>query len=68
MKDLSDFKVILHRDYLIDIKAKNVEDAKFFAEYFIGDPKCEGFETEKKKFHFNIKSIEMVNNDAFQVQ
>lgn len=68
MEDLLEFKVILHRDYLVDIKAKNIEDAKSIAEYFIGDPKCDGFEKEEEKFHFNIESIELIGNDAFQVQ
>jgi len=50
MNDLSNFKVILHRDYLIDIKARNIEEAKFYTEYFIDDPKCSCSETEKKNF------------------
>ena len=64
---MKNFKIALHRDYIIDIKAKNEGEAKFLAEYVIGGEKDISTEKEKMKFKFKIEEIEMVTNDAFEI-
>jgi len=65
---LKNYKVALHRDYIVNIKAKNKEEAKFLAEYVIGGEKDISTEKERKQFKFKIEEIEMVTNDAFEVE
>jgi len=64
---LKNYKVALHRDYIVTIKAKNEEEAKFLAEYVIGGERDISTEREKKKFKFKIEEIEMVINEAFEI-
>jgi hypothetical protein len=59
--------VALHRDYIVTIKAKNKDEAKFLAEYVIGGERDISNEREKKKFKFKIEEIEMVTNEAFEI-
>ena len=61
------YKVSLHRDYIVNIDAKNEEDAMQFAEYFIGTVKDDSTEKEREQHSFRINEIEMVTNDAFKV-
>lgn len=65
---MKNFQVSLHRNYIVNIKAKNEEEAKFLAEYVIGGEKDISTELEKKKFKFEIESIEMMTNEAFEVE
>lgn len=65
---MKNYKVALHRDYIVNIKAKNKEEAKFLAEYVIGGEKDISTEKERKQFKFKIEEIEMVTNDAFEVE
>ena len=64
---MKNFKVALHRDYIVNIKAKNKREAKFLVEYLIGGEKDCSTEKEKKQFKFKIEEIEMVSNDAFEI-
>ncbi len=63
---MQEYKVYLHRDYIVTIRAENKEEAKFLAEYFIVKDRDASTEKEKKKFNFMIDNIEMVTNDAFE--
>jgi len=65
---LKNYKVALHRDYIVNIKAKNEDEAKFLAEYVIGGEKDISTEKEKIKFKFKIEEIEMVMNEAVEVE
>jgi hypothetical protein len=47
---LKNFKVSLHRDYIVNIKAKNEDEAKSLAEYFIGGEKVCSSEKERKQY------------------
>ncbi len=64
---MKNYKVALHRDYIVNIKAKNKEEAKFLAEFFVGGEKDCSNERERKQHKFKIEEIEMVMNDAFEV-
>ena len=64
---MKNYKVALHRDYIVNIKVKNEDEAKFLAEYVIGGEKDISTEKEKKQYKFLIEEIEMVTNDAFEI-
>ena len=65
---MKSFKVLLHRDYLVNIDADNEEKAKFLAEFFIAGEKDASTEKEKGQYSFRINEIEMAGNDAFEVE
>jgi hypothetical protein len=62
------YKVLLHRDYLVNIDTDNEEDAKTLAEFFIVGEKDVSTEKERERHSFRINEIEMVMNDAFEVE
>ena len=62
------YKVSLHRDYIVNIDAKNEEEAMSLAEFFIAGEKDASTEKEREQHSFRINEIEMVTNDAFEVE
>lgn len=62
------YKVLLHRDYIVNIDANNEEEAKQLAEFFIAGEKDASTEKEREQHSFRINEIEMVNNDAFEAE
>ena len=62
------YKVLLHRDYIVNIDAKNEEEAMSLAEFFIAGEKDFSTEKEQEQHSFRINEIEMVMNDAFEVE
>jgi hypothetical protein len=64
---LKNYQVSLHRDYIVNIKAKNKEEAKFLTEYVIGGERDISTEREKKQFKFKIEEIEMMTNEAMEI-
>ena len=65
---MKNYQVSLHRDYIVNIKAKNKDEAKSLAEFFVGGEKDCSNEKERKQYKFLIEEIEMVTNDAFEVE
>ena len=65
---MSEYKVLLHRDYIVNIEAKNKEEAMSLAEFFIAGEKDASTEKERELHGFRINEIEMVANDAFEVE
>jgi hypothetical protein len=65
---LKNYQVSLHRDYIVNIKAKNEDEAKFLTEFFVGGEKDCSNEKERKQYNFRIEEIEMVVNDAFELK
>ena len=61
------YKVSLHRDYIVNIDAKNKDEAMSLAEFFIAGEKDASTEKEREQHSFRINEIEMVTNDAFDV-
>lgn len=59
------FKVILTRDYILKIKAKNERQAKNFAESFISRSIDASNKIEREKKNFQIIDIKEVTNDIF---
>ena len=62
------YKVLLHRDYIVNIDANNEEEAMSLAEFFIAGEKDASSEKEREQYSFRINEIEMVTNDAFEVE
>ena len=62
------YKVLLHRDYIVNIDADNEDDAKSLAEFFIAGEKDASNEKDREQHNFRINEIEMVTNDAFEVK
>jgi len=62
------YKVSLHRDYIVNIDAKNEEEAKSLAEFFIAGEKDASTKKEREQYSFRINEIEMVTNDAFEAE
>lgn len=65
---MKEYKVLLHRDHIVNIKAKNEGEAKFLVEFFIGYEKDCSSEMERKHYNFKIDEIEMVMNYACEVE
>ena len=61
------YKVLLHRDYIVNIDAKNEGEAMQLAEFYIAREKDASTEKEREQHSFKINEIEMVTNDAFEV-
>ena len=68
MRTMKTYKVSLHRDYIVSIDAKNEEEAKQFAEFFIAGEKDVSTLKDREQHSFRINEIEMVTNDAFEVE
>lgn len=64
---MKNYRVTLTRAYFVSIKAENEEDAKMFAEYYLGD--CPDLSSEKNRVEqkFSIEDIEMVDNEATEI-
>ena len=62
------YRVLLSRTYIVDIQAKNEEEACRNVEYYLGD--CEDLSTEndRKRDNFLIEKIEPAINEAFEVE
>jgi hypothetical protein len=60
------YEVILSRSYLVTVKARNAEAAGQFAAGYIDE--CDNSPIEgRKRLRFEIKEIELVDNDIIDV-
>ncbi len=62
------YVVSLVRGYVVAISAKSEQEAKRFAEYYIGGESDLSDEREKERFQFRIEHIEMTTNDAIDIE
>ena len=60
------YQVTLTRAYVINVHAKNIEDAKRLVEFFIGDPPDRSNKLEREKYEFKIGEMEMRMNEAVE--
>jgi hypothetical protein len=65
---MKSYKVSLHRDYIVSIDANSEEEAKRLAEFFVAGEKDASTPKEREQHNFKINEIEMVTNDAFEVE
>ena len=62
------YKVLLHRDYIVNIDANNEEEAMQLAEFFIAGEKDASTEKERQQYSFRIHEIEMIMNNVSEVE
>ncbi|MDZ7625650.1 MAG: hypothetical protein U5J96_14555 [Ignavibacteriaceae bacterium] len=63
------YKVLLHRDYIINIDADNEEEAMYLARVlYCRRKRCLKRKKKEEQHSFRINEIEMVTNDAFEVE
>lgn len=62
------FKVLLTRDYIIEINAANEKSAKECAEFFVSGGLDDSTKLEREKYNFEIQRIKPITNDAFEVE
>lgn len=65
---MKNFKVMLTRNYIIDISAINQEEAMFLSEFFISNVRDDSDEKEQNQVKFKINDIEMTFNEAFEAE
>jgi len=62
------YKVLLSRDYIVEIKAENENEAKEFAEFFVSFGSDSSSKIDHQKYDFEIERIGAVTNNAFEVE
>jgi hypothetical protein len=65
---MRDYQVTIACTYKVNITAKNIKDAKEMVEFFTGDTKDCSNVAERKKYKFKIREIELVENEALEVE
>ena len=59
---------MLTRDYIVEIKANNEDDAKECAEFFVSGGLDASTIIDQQKYNFQIERIKPVTNNAFEVE
>lgn len=62
------YRVLLTRDYMVEIKALNEHEAKECAEFFVSGGLDASTEKEREQYNFEIVRIKPIVNDAFEVE
>ncbi|MGA2915147.1 MAG: hypothetical protein ABSE89_03885 [Sedimentisphaerales bacterium] len=62
------YRVLLTRDYVVEINAENEAEAKECAEFFVSGGLDASTEKDKEKYNFEIERIKPIINDAFEVE
>ncbi len=62
------FKVSLTRSFVVAIDAENEKQARWLAEFFLGDCPDLSSSEDRKNEKFKIHSIEMTYNEATEVK
>ena len=61
------YKVALTRTYFVSIKTEGEEQAKQFAEFYLGDSPDLSSEKDRLEKHFSIEDVKMVYNEAGEI-
>ncbi len=59
---------MLHRNYFVEVDAKNEAEAKGLTEYFLSTPVDDSTSKEKEKYGFGFGAIEIATNEATEVE
>jgi hypothetical protein len=62
------YRVHLHRDYLVEVTAKDEKDARHFVEYFLSHPRDFSTARDRERHRFRIYGMEMRTNEAVEVE
>jgi len=62
------YQAFLTRDYIVEIIAKNRNEAKECVEFFVSGGLDASTIEERKHYNFKITSIKPVVNDVFEIE
>ena len=62
------FKVLLTRDYIVEINANNENDEKECVEFFVSGGLDTSTEIDRQNYNFEIEQIKPITNYAFEVE
>jgi len=62
------YRVHLHRDYLVEVTAKDEKDARHVVEYFLSHPRDLSTVRDREEHQFRIHGMEMRTNEAVEVE
>lgn len=62
------YRVLLTRDYVVEIKAKNKSEAKECAEFFVSGGLDASTIEDRRSYNFEIDRIKPITNNAFEIE
>ena len=62
------YKVLLTRDYIVEIKANSEDEAKECTEFFVSGGLDASTKIDQQKYNFEIERIKAITNNAFEVE
>lgn len=65
---MKSFQVSLTKSYLVNINAKNKEDAKRFVEFYTSDITDLSNTGDREENNFSIENIECTINEVFEAE
>ena len=63
---MMNYKVLLTRSYIVTIYAEDIDQAKKYTEFYLGDCPDLSKAKDRKDQKFKIKEIEMTLNEALE--
>ncbi|MCH8069992.1 MAG: hypothetical protein IID16_12110 [Candidatus Marinimicrobia bacterium] len=63
---MKNYKVLLTRSYIVTIYAEDIDQAKNYTEFYLGDCPDLSKPRDRKNQKFKIKEIEMALNEAYE--
>ena len=64
---MKNYKVLLTRSYIVTIYAEDIDQAKSYSEFYLGDFPDLSKPKDRKNQKFKIKEIEMALNEATNI-
>ena len=64
---MKNYKVLLTRSYIVTIYAEDIDRAKNYTEFYLGDCPDLSKPKDRKNQNFKIKEIEMALNEATNI-
>jgi hypothetical protein len=65
---MREFSIHLTREYIVQIKANNEEDARCLVELYVSGGFDDSDESIQKKYNFQIQNIKPILNDAISLE
>lgn len=65
---MNKYRVLLTRDYAVEIKALNEDEAKECAEFFVSGGLDASTEKERERYNFEITRIKSIANETLDIE
>ncbi|MBX3292113.1 MAG: hypothetical protein KF881_04365 [Acidobacteria bacterium] len=65
---MKNYKVFLHRDYVVEMSAQDETEARKCAEFFVTDGVDGSTKEHQNRYNFEITSVRSMTNDAYEVE